>query len=209
MRHLLNILSLFTCKVFALQFGFTLKNTDFSLLNQRFIAFGTIPQGTSSKFQSEMRDFMNTYLQEELRKREFEGIDRQSFIAEPQIMTAMRDGRTLLGLKGELSTFLKLFRYSAKRIGTINKATLKNAVFFSEPIVILSLNEAGKFTRDFEVTLDDFLFIEDESDEIYSAIVRSEDSMASSEGEEIPLSEPAKKKKINENNSEKCCCLCS
>lgn len=184
-----------------------LKDTDFGLLNQRFVAFGTIPEGTSSKVQSEMRDFLNIYVQEELRKRNFEGTERKTFISEPQIMTAMRDGRTLLGLKGELSTFLKLLRYSCKRIGAINKTTWKNAVFFTEPTVILEFNEASRFTRDFEIVLDDVFFLENESDEIYSTVVRSEDSMTLSEEEE-PSSVKNKVAKEDENCS-KGCCFCS
>lgn len=182
-------------------------NTDFTLINQKFVAFGTIPEGTSSKVQSEMRDFMNTYLQEELRRRGFEGIHRESFIYEPEIMTTMRNGRTLLGLKGELSTFLKLLRYSCKKIDSANRATWKDAIFFSEPTVVLEFSEMGQFTAGLEVSLDFASFIEDESDETYSLMVKSDDSMASSEGENETLLRTAET--IYQNDGCRYCQLCS
>lgn len=206
-HYFLTVLMLFTCKTFAIQFGFTLKETDYALLNGKFVAFGTIPEGTSSKVQSEMQDFMNTFLAEELRKRNFEGIERQSFNVKPKIMTAMQDGRTILGLAEELSTFLKLLRYSCKGIRSMNLNSWKNAIFFSEPVVIVDFNDIGKFTRDLEVVLDEVTFIEDESDEIYSSLMKSDDSIVSSTENETLL--PSKKLVISEEENIKYCCFCT
>lgn len=154
------ILLFFTCEIFAVQFGFILKDNDINLIDGRFVAFGVIPEGTSSKVQSEMRDFMDSYVGEELRIRSIEGIDRQTFNSQPEIISTMKDGRLLLGLKGELSTFLKLLRFSCKRLSS-DKNTWKNAVFLSEPTIIIGFNEMVKFTRDFEVELSEFVFIEE------------------------------------------------
>ena len=180
LRHLMAILTLFTFEISAIQFGFVLGNANVPLINGRFVAFGTIPSDTSSKVQSEMRDFMSTYLDEELRTRSFEGINRQSFISHPQLMTAVKDGRSLIGLKGELSTFLKLLRFSCKKL-TPSEGTWKNANFFSEPLVLLSFNEIGEFTKDLEVILIEVVFLEDDNDDIYAKMIKRDSSVTSTE----------------------------
>ena len=148
-----------------------------------------------------MRDFMNIYLEEELRKRNCEGIDRKTFISEPIAMADLNDGRRFLGLKGELSTFLNIMRFSCKRIKTVQR-TWKNAIFFSEPIIILNFNEIVNFTKEFEIILDEVVFIEDENDELYRGMLKFDSSVTSSEDDDLL------DRKIEDENEECCCCNC-
>lgn len=199
------IFLLFTCKTFAIQFGFIMKDNDINLVDGRFVAFGVIPEGTSSKVQSEMRDFMDSYVQEELRIRSLEEIDRQTFNSQPEIISTMKDGRLLLGLKGELSTFLKLLRFSCKRLSS-DKNTWKNAVFLSEPTIIIGFNEMVKFTRDFEVELSEVVFVEDENDEMYWEMMKRDSSLTPSEEEESQSLLPSSGRTTTVDHE--CCCKC-
>ena len=199
------ILLFFTCKIFAVQFGFRLKDNDLNLVNNKFVAFGVIPERTSSKVQSEMRDFMASYVGEELRTRSLEGIDRRTFNSQPEIILKMEDGRFLLGLKGELSTFLKLLRFSCKRLSS-DKNTWKDAFFLSEPTIIIDFNEMVQFTRNFEVELIEVVFIEDENDEMYRIMQKSGSSLTPSEEEESQSLLPSSGRTTIVDHE--CCCNC-
>lgn len=172
---------LFISKVFALQFGFTVRDSKNSL-NGRFMAFGIIPDNTSSKVQAEILDQLTVYINEELHRRTLEGIDRTSFVvSDPVMLSALKDGRVLLGLKGEPSVFLNLFRMSCKYI-IRTRNIWKDSIFFSDPIMILNFDEIDSYLKEFELVLINPAFAE-EDESIYSDIFRKFTSSNASEDE--------------------------
>lgn len=194
----LTVICLCITKIFALQFGFTVRDGENSL-NGRFAAFGIIPDETSSKIKAEIVDQLTSYVNEELYRRKFEGIDRESFVvSDPTMLSALQDGRVLIGLKGELSVFLNIFRFSCKKIMPIQDIW-KEAVFFADPIMTLNFDEINNFMKEFEVAMIEPSFAE-EDESIYSDIFRRFTSSNISESEEAALLQ----KELDP--PKKCCC---
>jgi len=168
-------------KIFALQFGFTVKDGK-NTINEGFLSFGTIPDDTSSKIQSEVLDQLTTFINEELYRRRLEGIDRNSFISEPVMLSALNDGRVLFQLKGESSVFMNIFRMSCKYISPI-KNIWKNSIFFYDPMLILNFHEINNYMKEIELVLINPVIVE-EDESIYSEILKQfNSSNSSSEGE--------------------------
>ena len=168
-------------KVFALQFGFTVKDYK-NTINGKFLSFGTIPDDTSSKIQSEILDQLTAFINEELHRRRLEGIDRNSFISEPVMLSALNDGRVLFELKGESSVFMNIFRMSCKYILPI-KNIWKNSIFFYDPMLILNFHEINNYMKEIELVLINPVIVE-EDESIYSEVFRKLNlSNSSSEGE--------------------------
>lgn len=168
-------------RLIALQFGFTVRDSKNSL-DGRFMAFGVIPDNTSSKVQAEILDQLTAYINEELHRRTLEGVDRTSFVvSDPVMLSALKDGRVLLGLKGESSVFLNLFRMSCKYI-IRTRNIWKDSIFFSDPIMILNFDEIDRYMKEFEIVLISPAFSE-EDESIYTDIFRkftsSEDETSS------------------------------
>lgn len=171
-------------QVIALQFGFNVSDGN-NMLKKRFVAFGMIPENTSSKIQSEVVDQLKEFIDEELHRRNIEGIDRTSFIADPVMLSALEDGKVLIGLKGELSVFLNIFRFSRRNILPVQNIW-KEAIFFSDPILTLNFQDLDKFLKEFEVIVIE-ASIADEDESVYSDIFRRFTSSNASESEEIAL----------------------
>ena len=145
---LLAFISLVKC----FQFGFY-ANDDKGELNNRFVAFGTLPDNKYSKIKTEVIDQLNLFFQEEMRNRSSNGVEKFSFsIENPDNSSPLSDGRSLLFLKGELSNFSSLLRHSCNKISQ-TKSYWCHAKFFSDPIIILNFGELGKFSESFKLTL--------------------------------------------------------
>lgn len=167
-----------------MQFGFNV-NDGKNRLQKRFVAFGIIPDNTSSKIQADVIDQLKAFIDEELYRRSFEGIDRKSFVSDPIMLSALEDGRVLIGLKGELSIFLNIFRFSRRKIHPVQNIW-KEAIFFSDPIMTLNFDELEKFMKEFEViVLEPFIAEEDES--LYVDIFRRFTSSNTADSEETTL----------------------
>lgn len=185
MRQLITVICfIIITQTFALQFGFNVRDGK-NLIQKRFVAFGIIPDNTSSKIQAEVTDQLKAFIDEELYRRSFEGIDRTSFISDPIMLSALQDGRVLIGLKGEFSIFLNIFRFSRRKIKPIQNIW-KEAIFFSDPIMTLTFDELEKFMKEFEViVIEPYIAEEDES--MYVDIFRRFTSSNTSDSEEITL----------------------
>lgn len=179
MKILQFITLIFVCfsKIFALQFGFTIRD-DKNSVKEKFLAFGIIPNDTSAKIQAEICDQLTAFINEELHRRRLEGIDRNSFVSEPEMLSILNDGRVVFGLKGESSVFLNLFRMSCKYILPI-KNIWKNSIFFYDPIVILNFDESNDFTKEIELVLINPVIVE-EDESIYADIFKNFNSSNSS-----------------------------
>jgi hypothetical protein len=162
------LVSFLVSKIFALQFGFTVKD-DKNSLNGRFLAFGIIPDNTSSKIQAEVIDQLTAFINEELYKRILEGVDRTSFLVPNSVvLSELKDGKVLLGLKGESSIFLNLFRMSCKYV-IRTRNIWKDVTFFPDPIIILNLDEIDMYMKEFEIIMLSPAIAEDD-ESIYSEI---------------------------------------
>lgn len=162
------LVSFLVSKIFALQFGFTLKD-DKNSLNGRFLAFGIIPDNTSSKIQAEIIDQLTAFINEELYRRILEGVDRTSFLVPNSVvLSELKDGKVLLGLKGESSIFLNLFRMSCKYV-IRTRNIWKHVTFFPDPIIILNFDEIDMYMKEFEIIMLSPAIAEDD-ESIYSDI---------------------------------------
>jgi hypothetical protein len=162
------LVSFLVSKIFALQFGFTVKD-DKNSLNGRFLAFGIIPDNTSSKIQAEIIDQLTAFINEELYRRILEGVDRTSFLVPNYVvLSELKDGKVLLGLKGESSIFLNLFRMSCKYV-IRTRNIWKDVTFFPDPIIILNLDEIDMYMKEFEIIMLSPAIAEDD-ESIYSDI---------------------------------------
>lgn len=197
MLFLLFILFFLTSKISCLQFGFLINDQN-GLLKKRFVAFGIIADNTSSKVKSEIYDQLNIYINNELYRRSFEEVERRTFLVDPVLLNAMKDGKSMLALKGELSTFQNLFRFSSKSIYPFY-AYWKDASFFSDPLLILDFNEISLFTSPFEITLDEPAFME-EDESVYQDLFRKDTSVSQQTEDETPL--------IQENSKKTFCGCC-
>lgn len=195
---------IFASEILSIQFGFSIKETG-NETQERFVVFGLIPESTSSKVKSEIVDSLNAYVSEELHRRRFEGVERESFLVEPAILAASIEGKSFVGLKGELSVFLNIFRFSCKKIQPV-QSTWKEASFLSEPILALSFDEIGKFTREFEVNLIRPAFLE-EPDSHYDDFIRF-DSVSSFDYDEVITFHHSRSERnpLLASDSSKCCC---
>jgi hypothetical protein len=163
------LVSFLVSKIFALQFGFTVKD-DKNSLNGRFLAFGIIPDNTSSKIQAEIIDQLTAFINEELYRRILEGVDRTSFLVPNSVVLSelKDDGKVLLGLKGESSIFLNLFRMSCKYV-IRSRNIWKDVTFFPDPIIILNHDEIDMYVKEFEIIMLSPAIAEDD-ESIYSDI---------------------------------------
>lgn len=162
------LVSFLVSKIFALQFGFTVKD-DKNSLNGRFLAFGIIPDNTSSKIQAEVIDQLTAFINEELYRRILEGVDRTSFLVPNSVvLSELKDGKFLLGLKGESSIFLNLFRMSCKYV-IRTRNIWKDVTFFPDPIIILNHDEIDMYMKEFEIIMLSPAIAEDD-ESIYSDI---------------------------------------
>lgn len=184
------IFFLLTSNISGLQFGFLLNDNN-GLKKKRFVAFGTIPYDTSILAKSEIHYHLTTIINSEFSRRVFEGIERQTFIVDQISLFAMKDGRSMLALKGELSKFLEYIKIQYKH-------QFKTAVFFPEPLLILAINEISLFKSPFEVDLDEPAF-KNEDDNIYKEQFTRDISV--SEQTENPLHSDANADDVNSSNS--------
>lgn len=153
--QLLNSLVLFFVLISfskCLQFGYYVSDSKGRLVN-RFAIIGILPDSVSSTIQTEVLDQLNLEIHEESLNRKFEGIDRTSFnVCEITTKSLAAYDQTLLFLKGELSVFSTLFKYSRGKIIHI-KNYWTTAKFLSYPVIILDSNESNNFNGSFELTI--------------------------------------------------------
>lgn len=192
--------------ILCLQFGFFV-NDDKMLLKKRFVAFGILPDGISHKIKSEVFDLMHDYIRAEIHRRTFEGIDRVSFLTEPIALNTMKNGRSLLGLKGELWTFMNLFRFSCKRILPA-QSYWKDIIFFSQPIIVLDFNEMFSFEQPFEITLIEPGF-NDEDKDMFQDLLRRDTTISQASDDQTPLIPITENESSPKFRSIKCDCECN
>ena len=137
-----------------IKFGFLLRE-DGNIMNQKFVAFGVLPPITSDQkdtISGDLNKFYR-YYQKEKQRDCVDGTDsctkfRVSVLK--QIVVAKK--RCQVALTGELSNFLALFRIVI--MNAIHSSEVwGSAIFFSDPIVIISENAFRKASNDIKITL--------------------------------------------------------
>ena len=210
MVSILILFSVFISQIASIQFGFLFKDERNNLFDKKFIAFGLIPGSLSEKVKSEMFDSLNSDLREEMRRRDLEGVYRISFKNDPMTFLTLTEGKILLGLKGELSVFQNIIRFSCKRINP-EHSTWRDAAFLTVPIMETSTSyeEVQIFTQEFDMILIEPAFRED-IDSIYEQFIRwDSDSMVEDYDEEIEITFNQPKTEIINKKASCCCCALS
>ena len=199
---------LFISKIHALQFGFYVSSPN-QYINGKFISFGTINERTSSKIQSEMKDFMKYYLDAEIHRRHITSEERQSFITTPTKLLEVKGRHILLELDEEISVFLSLLRFSCQGLsrGSSTSSTWTHAEFFINPILVIDIDGSDSlddYNNKTEITLTEPHIMEAD-DAIFDHVIRKESSIVSSVNEEV---EVCKRDYIPDSDRNCCSCKC-
>lgn len=155
MKNLLGIsiilLQLFV-KISTTKFGFLLKDEG-NVLNEKFVAFGSIPESTEEHHLTEISDRLNRFYRynrrDKLKKHE---IDSLKFTVSLFKQAVLPDGNYQVAVKGELTGFLASFALTMKNL--IDPSGIWDKVnFYSDPIVIMTRKSYLNAPVEFKVTL--------------------------------------------------------
>lgn len=148
--NLIVILFAILGQILAVQFGFLLTSTqNENGLDGQFVAFGSIPEGTSETDMQSISDDMNQYYRCSRRGRN----NSAATFAVTLVKQATQPGGNLeIALKGSLSNFSILFRCSI--CNCISKSVIWDSVrFYSDPIIIMSPESFAKCPEQISLTL--------------------------------------------------------
>ena len=147
------ILLQFFAQISTIKFGFLL-NDDGDILNEKFVAFGSIPKSTDEKDLTEISDSLNfrLYHYNRMEKQKNHEIESVKFTVSLFKQAILPDGSYQVALKGELSSFMALFLFSI--INAIEPSEIwKKATFYSDPIVIMKRRNYLNAPNTLKVTL--------------------------------------------------------
>ena len=145
------LLQLFN-QISAVKFGFFLSDEG-GVLNKKFVAFGSIPESTDEQYRIDISDSLNRFYH--YHRKGKQGIDLLNsikFNVNLFKQTVLADGSYQVALKGELSSFLALFRLSTMNSVQASEAW-KTAKFYSDPIVIMKKEDFQKAKHEIRVIL--------------------------------------------------------
>lgn len=145
------LLQIFT-QISAIKFGFFVYDEE-NILNEKFVAFGSIPRSAGEKHLTEISDSLNRFYhfnrEEKHSKQEIESIE---FTVSLFKQAVLLDGSYQVSLKGELSSFLALFCFSM--MNAVDSPEIWNkATFYSVPIAIMKERNYLNAPTEFKVTL--------------------------------------------------------
>lgn len=135
-----------------MKFGFLLQDEG-NVLNEKFVAFGSIPESTEEQHLTEISDRLNRFYRynrrDKLKKHEIESLKFTVSLFKQAILP---DGSYQVAVKGELTGFLALFALTMKNL--IDPTEIWDKVnFYSDPIVIMTRQSYLYAPAEFKVTL--------------------------------------------------------
>lgn len=130
------ILLQFFAQIYAIQFGFLVYDEE-DVLNEKFVAFGTIPESADEHHLVEIMDRLNRFYRRNRREKfENKEIETVKFTVTLFKQEDLPDGRYQVAIKGELSQFLLSFASIMKYL--IDPSEIwANVKFYSDPIVVM------------------------------------------------------------------------
>lgn len=155
MRNLLKlsllVLHLFT-QISSKKFGYLLFDEG-NVLNEKFVAFGSLPEDTDENDLLIISDNLNRfYRYHRIDKQRYQDPNAIKFSVNLFQQATLPDGSYQVALKGELSNFLALFRLTMMNaIGSSD--VWKTVKFYSDPIIIMKKEAFKRAPTEIRVTL--------------------------------------------------------
>lgn len=140
-------------QISAIKFGYLLENSE-NVLNEKFVAFGSIPAALNDADKQTMSNDLNRFYRYYQKDKERTSIPQMpaTFTVTLFEQATLPDGNLQVALKGDLSNFLALFRMNM--FNSLQSPNPWSSVhFYSDPIVIMSREALARCPYEIHVKL--------------------------------------------------------